>query len=366
MEFKQQIFYLCISIHYVISVTYFYVIHIFIEEFYCCLFQLLTLSDTGSNESKISLRVYSSTTAPIFLIINKFKMINELGNNEYTYKIITKVLVTVLGISYVTGFAEKMDEVIYILMWQPVEVKPMPFQVMQLGRAAFIIRNCTFLNCYVTDDPSFFGDILDFDVVLFNILFIKNNMDIPHKRSANQKYILAAFEPSGLIQVPAKFNKFFNLTWTYKLDSDVVFPYIVVKNERGEKIGPKIDMHWIDIKEMNETSEYIKNKLHKKRIAAAWFVTNCHAANARLSVVKELQKELANYGQLVDVYGECGDGSKNCPRKSEECDALIESTYYFYLAFENSFCEDYVSEKILTGLEHFAVPVVFGAANYTR
>lgn len=304
-------------------------------------------------------------TALIFLIINSI-MINATENHKYNYTIIINVIVIVISLSHVIGFADKMDDVIYILMWQPVEVKPMPFQVMQLGRAAFIIRNCTFLNCYVTDDRSFFSDILDFDVILFNILFIKNNMDVPHKRSDNQKYVLAAFEPSGLIQVPAKFNKFFNLTWTYKLDSDVVFPYIVVKNERNEKIGPKTDMHWMDIEDMNETSEYIKNKLHKKRVAAAWFATNCFAPNARLAVVRELQKELSNYGQRVDVYGECGDGEKYCPRKSEECDALIESTYYFYLAFENSFCEDYVSEKILTGLEHFAVPVVFGAANYTR
>lgn len=293
-------------------------------------------------------------------------MFNETGNIKYSYTITSKILVIALSIFHVTGFAEKMDEVIYILMWQPVEVKPMPFQVMQLGRAAFIIRNCTSLNCYVTDDRSFFSDILEFDVILFNILFIKNKMDIPHIRSENQKYVLAAYEPSGLIQIPAKFNKFFNLTWTYKLDSDVVFPYIVIKNERNERIGPKLDMHWMDIKEMNETSEYVKNKLHKKRIAAAWFATNCHAPNARLTVVRNLQKELANYGQRVDVYGECGDGVLYCPFQSEECDALIESTYYFYLAFENSFCEDYVSEKILTALEHYAVPIVFGGANYTR
>lgn len=278
----------------------------------------------------------------------------------------TKVIAFVISISQVTGFAEKFEDVIYILMWQPLEVKPMPFQVMQFGRAAFIIRNCTFLNCYVTDDPTFFAEIIDFDVIMFNILFIKSNMDIPGKRSENQKYVLAAFEPSGLITIPPKFNSFFNLTWTYKLDSDVVFPYIVVKNDRGEKIGPRMDMHWMDVDEMNETSDYVKKKLLRKRIAAAWFATNCHAANGRLTVVKEIQSELANYGQRVDIYGECGDSTKYCPRKSEDCDALIESTYYFYLAFENSFCEDYVSEKILTALEHFAVPIVYGGANYTR
>lgn len=54
------------------------------------------------------------------------------------------------------------------------------------------------------------------------------------------------------------------------------------------------------------------------------------------------------------------------PRLSEHCYALIESDYYFYLAFENSFCEDYVTEKILTATQHYAVPVVYGGANYSR
>ncbi|XP_063375065.1 alpha-(1,3)-fucosyltransferase C-like [Cydia amplana] len=50
----------------------------------------------------------------------------------------------------------------------------------------------------------------------------------------------------------------------------------------------------------------------------------------------------------------------------EECLKLIQEQYYFYLSFENSFSEDYVTEKLLTALENYAVPVVYGGANYTR
>jgi len=46
----------------------------------------------------------------------------------------------------------------------------------------------------------------------------------------------------------------------------------------------------------------------------------------------------------VDIYGKCG--SHECPRtQSDECFKTIEQNYKFYLAFENSNCKDYITEK---------------------
>ena len=39
--------------------------------------------------------------------------------------------------------------------------------------------------------------------------------------------------------------------------------------------------------------------------------------------------------------------------------------FYFYLSFENSFCPDYVTEKLYRAFESGTVPVVFGGANYS-
>ena len=73
----------------------------------------------------------------------------------------------------------------------------------------------------------------------------------------------------------------------------------------------------------------------------------------------------------VDTYGKCG---KNCTN-SKRSNALIHNKclpddemnqYHFYLAFENSFCKDYISEKFFKMYEAGTnvVPVVRGGADY--
>lgn len=45
-------------------------------------------------------------------------------------------------------------------------------------------------------------------------------------------------------------------------------------------------------------------------------------------------------------------------------DRMIERDYKFYLAFENSLCHDYVTEKFYNALLFNTVPVVYGGADY--
>ena len=42
------------------------------------------------------------------------------------------------------------------------------------------------------------------------------------------------------------------------------------------------------------------------------------------------------------------------------------SHYWFYLAFENSNCPDYITEKLWRVLDLNIVPVVMGGGNYSR
>jgi len=45
---------------------------------------------------------------------------------------------------------------------------------------------------------------------------------------------------------------------------------------------------------------------------------------------------------------------------------MLDTDYFFYLAFENSLCDDYVTEKLFDALERTVIPVVFGGADYSR
>lgn len=261
---------------------------------------------------------------------------------------------------------EKRKELFYILQW--TSRKTEPFNFMESGQDVFIYKGCNYTNCFITDNKAYFNDVRYFDVILFNAPNIRTYLPItlPPKRSEYQKYVFVSTESSANYPGAREYNGIFNWTWTYKLDSDICFSYITVKDQRGVVIGPKEHMHWMNISEMKPTSKYIKRKLRKKRKAAAWFVSNCDTMSDRLRFAQSLQHELEKYSQVLDIYGECG--KLKCPTDGyyDGCYALIESDYYFYLAFENSFSEDYVTEKLLTALEHFAVPIVYGGANYTR
>ncbi|XP_026330029.1 alpha-(1,3)-fucosyltransferase C-like [Hyposmocoma kahamanoa] len=211
---------------------------------------------------------------------------------------------------------------------------------------------------------------------MFNVVSLTPDLVLPSNRSASQKYCLVGLDAAAYHAIAQEFNGFFNITFTYKLSSDITIPYVVVKDENDEIIGPKLDMRWKTLSEMNETSDYVKSKLGNKHIAAAWIVSHCETPWRRI-YAQALQHELAKHGHILDIYGKCGTkqclkggygicGTFMCPQfeRMDECLAIIESDYYFYLSFENSFGEDYVTEKLLHALEHFTVPVVFGGANY--
>lgn len=259
---------------------------------------------------------------------------------------------------------KREDRLIYILEWTDSRLEP--FRFMAMGQRAFTFRECAYQNCFLTDDIEYFEYITDFDALLINVKCLNETFNFPSKRSRRQKYVFVALESSVNYPLGDKYNNVFNVTWTYKLDSDAPLGYIIVKDKYGEKIGPRKDMGWMNINNMKPIDKYIKRKLRNKNTAAAWFVSNCNATSNRSNYIDELLRELHILEHDIDIYGECGQ--LNCTRDDmvQQCYAKIEADFYFYLAFENSFCEDYVTEKILNALEHFSIPIVYGGANYSR
>ncbi|XP_022119523.2 alpha-(1,3)-fucosyltransferase C [Pieris rapae] len=254
----------------------------------------------------------------------------------------------------------------YILQW--TSDRTVPFVYMGEGNIGFLKRKCSYTNCIVTNNRSLLGDYTNFDVIVFNGPEIINipKEELPQNRSEHQKYVFASIESSDNYPICRDdFNNFFNWTWTYKLSSEVQWGYITIRDENKQIVGPKIDMNWLDFEKMKPVSEDVKRKIGNKTKAVAWFVSNCFSRSRRNELTRELAAELAKYDLYVDIYGSCG--SLKCSRNDEDaCDNMLERDYFFYLSFENSLAEDYVTEKLLHPLKHLTVPIVYGGANYTR
>lgn len=105
----------------------------------------------------------------------------------------------------------------------------------------------------------------------------------------------------------------------------------------------------------NEMLRLVKSK----QKSAAWFVSHCNAYSNRDGLVRKLQ-QFAD----VDIYGKCG--TLSCKRWSNECDEMLNTTYRFYLAFENSLCMDYLTEKVYDTINHLVIPVIYSGADISR
>ncbi|KAG6450280.1 hypothetical protein O3G_MSEX006457 [Manduca sexta] len=259
----------------------------------------------------------------------------------------------------------KKDPMKYILIWTLPRRDPLMY--LGEGQGVFIRKKCPVNNCYVTTNHSF-KKLTDFDVLLFNLKEFndKPKPNLPPERSPHQIYVFESIESSDYYPLCASwFDNYFNLTWTYKLDSDIYYGYMIIRNKQGEIIGPNAVMHWEKLENMDPIDDKIKEKLKNKNKAAAWIVSNCNAPSGRDQFVRQVQNELKQYGLIVDIYGNCG--TIKCARNiMPKCLETVEREYYFYFSFENSFADDYVTEKLLSALNHYTVPVVFGTANYTR
>ncbi|XP_063586482.1 alpha-(1,3)-fucosyltransferase C-like [Penaeus indicus] len=191
--------------------------------------------------------------------------------------------------------------------------------------------------------PSYFQES-SYSLILSGVLILPHTFRSPHTR-----YVLVARESPGqnyshFLDVIRGQRLTFNWSFSYTDDSEIRYPYgRVVRRETP--LEPHVTG---------------RNYAEGKTRLAAWFVSNCNTESKRENLAKSLQKWLT-----VDVYGNCGP--YRCAQTHwRECHALLNSTYKFYLSFENSLCRDYVTEKFFTPLQLDVVPVVYGYANYSR
>lgn len=240
-----------------------------------------------------------------------------------------------------------------------------------------IFAGCPVSECYATHD-TFYHNVEDFDAILFHGAEL-NEEDLPAERSPKQYYVFVNLEsPMSRPLTSEFFENYFNATMTYRLDSDVLWPYGIVRDLRNNEIvAPRADVFW-DVPD-NDDYDYgddddedkpspstfhvkdraLTNAIAGKSKKVAWLVSNCPANSGRWEYVTELSRYID-----VDIYGSCGRSA--CPYTRDCFRELFEPDYFFYLSFENSLCQDYVTEKLYKAMRYDIVPIVYGGANYDR
>lgn len=228
------------------------------------------------------------------------------------------------------GNSSSVNHTFNILIWGGVSswggIKP------QNGDEVFAREQCYLQNCVLLSNQS---ELSTSDLVIFRDRDATPDVNM---KTHGQIWMIYLLESPHNVNV-----KWDNIDWTatYRRDSTIVAPYGKWSQTSQNFLGEET----IDL-------EPIAQKKTKK---VAWFVSNCKARNNRLEYAQELAKYIK-----VDIFGSCGD--KRCPRKSgEECLGMLREEYKFYLAFENSNCADYITEKFwVSALHNDIVPIVMG------
>ncbi|KAL3099292.1 hypothetical protein niasHT_022436 [Heterodera trifolii] len=101
-----------------------------------------------------------------------------------------------------------------------------------------------------------------------------------------------------------------------------------------------------DVQFWNE--QKIKALVGQKSKFALQIVSKCGASSARDLLTAQLSQLIP-----IDVFGACS--GNEC---DEQCYGQQMKSHFFYLAFENSVCSEYVTEKFWNALRALTVPVV--------
>ncbi|NXX48940.1 FUT6 fucosyltransferase, partial [Tricholaema leucomelas] len=221
----------------------------------------------------------------------------------------------------------KSDQKLTILLWQ------WPF-----GQH-FDFANCSKLyrtpDCHFTVDHSWSQKAQAVVVHHRDVCWDPKKLtQIPRLQS--QRWIWFNLESPSHSPNLGAMNNVFNLTMSYRKDSDIFTPY-------GE---------------LQLLSEPQPLNIPPKTKLVAWVVSNWMESSHRVKYYRELKNHIK-----VDIYGRY-----HLPLPGDKLLSTL-SQYKFYLAFENSQHEDYITEKLWrNALSSGTVPVVLGPSreNYER
>jgi alpha-1,3-fucosyltransferase len=233
------------------------------------------------------------------------------------------------------------------------------------GRQTFFQQGCDIKECVVFDNKTSILPLEEYDAIIIHMHELRQNGMPNFTRRAHQRLIYLTQEsPVTSPYISAAIHglgNLFNWTMTYKLNSDVQLLYGRILPESTAPKTLEETHRMIEAMHFPSAKNYAANKTR----LAVWMASHCTTNSLRETYVKELSKYIP-----VDIYSGCGNFS--CPRNGinwlsyPECYDELETKYKFYLSFENSICNDYVTEKFFEIMNHNMIPIVYGGANYSQ
>ena len=198
--------------------------------------------------------------------------------------------------------------------------------------------------CRVTIDHKLFTSSDASLIHLRESIDYKKLASLPRRTNQRMVFFLKESPVHSPVLSSKVHGQIFNYTQTYRPDSDITATTLR-------------DLFWLFDHIVHPDYNFqaiLASKKPGKILVAV--VSNCGGSSGRLQYIKELQKHIS-----VDLFGNCG---KRCPNVSD-CRQYVYSNYKFYLAFENSLCDEYVTEKFFYALNSARiVPIVLGWARY--
>lgn len=183
--------------------------------------------------------------------------------------------------------------------------------------------------------------------------------DLPLPRYPKHKWVLFHEESmkNQLLFLFEENLQIFNYSSTFSRYSD--FPLLIDENASLKNMK--------SLKYFVKTSE--KNRLIRvRKLAPVLYIQSiCSTTSGRDDYVTELMKYIP-----IDSYGECLN-NKQLPINliSDYLNTISSDEFYhfiarykFIIAYENSVCDDYLTEKFWRGFHTGVVPIYYGAPNF--
>ena len=204
------------------------------------------------------------------------------------------------------------------------------------SQSKFSFKICEISRCVMTFKKA---DVYKSDAI---ILLSMKGQNL--KKKSGQVWIVLQQESPQMHQLlyhrnaPVHLSNKINWTMTYSKNADIYLPYGRFRHLGQQRIQQR---------------DYVQIANSKSK-DAVWIVSHCKTYSKREDYVKILRQYIS-----VDIFGRCGRKLK-CGKRflHDSCFDILNTTYRYYLAFENSLCQEYITEKFFENYHYDIIQVV--------